>query len=373
MVCPTCFCTTVEDVTDLAGNDRRARQRSWDSCFTLGFLLHPRRQRARLEPLALPAVDDAQAGQLDRPVRHLRLRRLRPLHHLVPGRHRHHRGGAPRSGPAMARLPDGKTPVETLEQLLREPRVLSAALIPAHCALLAGCATNVRFGEGDLPVPRGRAGRRVLPDPSRQGRAGDRVAQPRRHHCADRRRGRCGRLLLAGPTLPWQFDARALAPTVRCRLDGLCLRGKCEEDTRLGFDLMQRVRYRRCAAAAGGQAAAARRVRACRHQLSPLVMRSWSAPAQWRVAASRVRAPNVVTLELEPPGGEAFGVPPRPVQHAFRFRRRRGAHLDKRRPGHVPPHRAHDPRRRRGHRMRCVPSSPASWSACEGRTARTGR
>ena len=49
-------------------------------------LLRPRRQRAPDRPLALPAVDDAQARDLDRPVRHLGLRRLRALHHLVPGR-----------------------------------------------------------------------------------------------------------------------------------------------------------------------------------------------------------------------------------------------------------------------------------------------
>jgi sulfhydrogenase subunit beta (sulfur reductase) len=36
MVCPTCFCTTVEDVTDLAGVEAE-RVRKWDSCFTLGF------------------------------------------------------------------------------------------------------------------------------------------------------------------------------------------------------------------------------------------------------------------------------------------------------------------------------------------------
>ena len=36
MVCPTCFCTTVEDVTDLAGQTAE-RVRKWDSCFTLGF------------------------------------------------------------------------------------------------------------------------------------------------------------------------------------------------------------------------------------------------------------------------------------------------------------------------------------------------
>ncbi|MEZ4666359.1 MAG: 4Fe-4S dicluster domain-containing protein [Anaerolineae bacterium] len=36
LVCPTCFCTTVEDVTDLTG-DSAARWRKWDSCFTMDF------------------------------------------------------------------------------------------------------------------------------------------------------------------------------------------------------------------------------------------------------------------------------------------------------------------------------------------------
>ncbi len=35
-VCPTCFCTDVEDVTDLTG-DEAERWRRWDSCFTLDF------------------------------------------------------------------------------------------------------------------------------------------------------------------------------------------------------------------------------------------------------------------------------------------------------------------------------------------------
>jgi len=34
MVCPTCFCTTVEDVTDLTG-EHAERWRKWDSCFTM--------------------------------------------------------------------------------------------------------------------------------------------------------------------------------------------------------------------------------------------------------------------------------------------------------------------------------------------------
>ncbi|MDI6767885.1 MAG: 4Fe-4S dicluster domain-containing protein [Bacteroidota bacterium] len=36
MVCPTCFCSTIEDVTDLTG-DEAERWRKWDSCFTMDF------------------------------------------------------------------------------------------------------------------------------------------------------------------------------------------------------------------------------------------------------------------------------------------------------------------------------------------------
>lgn len=36
MVCPTCFCTTVEDHSDLTGTSAE-RVRKWDSCFTLDF------------------------------------------------------------------------------------------------------------------------------------------------------------------------------------------------------------------------------------------------------------------------------------------------------------------------------------------------
>jgi sulfhydrogenase subunit beta (sulfur reductase) len=36
MVCPTCFCTSVEDRSDLAGTTAE-RTRKWDSCFTLDF------------------------------------------------------------------------------------------------------------------------------------------------------------------------------------------------------------------------------------------------------------------------------------------------------------------------------------------------
>ncbi|MEU6378776.1 4Fe-4S dicluster domain-containing protein [Streptomyces sp. NPDC046909] len=49
MVCPTCFCTTTEEVTDLSG-DHTERWQRWDSCFDLDFsYLHggPVRSSAR--------------------------------------------------------------------------------------------------------------------------------------------------------------------------------------------------------------------------------------------------------------------------------------------------------------------------------------
>ena len=97
MVCPTCFCTTVEDRSDLNGTHAE-RVRKWDSCFTLDFsYIHGGSVRNSAQ-LAIPAVDDPQARELVRSIRHLRLRWLRPLHHLVPGRHRHNRRGRRHQG-----------------------------------------------------------------------------------------------------------------------------------------------------------------------------------------------------------------------------------------------------------------------------------
>jgi ferredoxin len=49
LVCPTCFCSTMEDTTDLTG-DHAERWRTWDSCFTVDFsYIHggPVRREAR--------------------------------------------------------------------------------------------------------------------------------------------------------------------------------------------------------------------------------------------------------------------------------------------------------------------------------------
>ena len=95
MVCPTCFCFSVEEVSGLAG---RAAGRS-RAAAVVGLVLHPRpllparRPGADIHQVPVPAVDDAQAGHLAGPVRHLRVRGMRALHRVVPGGNRHHRGG----------------------------------------------------------------------------------------------------------------------------------------------------------------------------------------------------------------------------------------------------------------------------------------
>lgn len=38
----------------------------------------------------------------------------------------------------------------------------------------------------------------------------------------------------------WQFDARAIEDTRVVSFDGACLRGKCDDDPRLGYDIMKR-------------------------------------------------------------------------------------------------------------------------------------
>jgi hypothetical protein len=63
MVCPTCFCSTVEDVTDLQG-EHAERWRKWDSCFTMSHS-HVVGERPAFCQIAVSPVDDSQAGDLD--------------------------------------------------------------------------------------------------------------------------------------------------------------------------------------------------------------------------------------------------------------------------------------------------------------------
>lgn len=132
--------------------------------------------------------------------------------------------------------------METLEPLLRSHPFLRG-LDPGYLALLAGCATNVRFREHSFLFREGGPADRCFL--IRDGKVALEIAAPGRGPITVQ-------TLAAGDVAGfswllephrWQFDAQALEPVRAVALDGVCLRGKCAEDPRLGFDLMQRFAH----------------------------------------------------------------------------------------------------------------------------------
>ena len=126
----------------------------------------------------------------------------------------------------------------TLEPLLRDHPLLKG-LEPEYLALLAGCAANVRFREGSFMFREGSpAGQCFL---IREGKMALEIAAPGRGSIIVQTLGAgdvAGFSWLLEPHR-WEFDGRAIEPVRALALDGTCLRGKCADDPRLGFELTQ--------------------------------------------------------------------------------------------------------------------------------------
>ena len=126
----------------------------------------------------------------------------------------------------------------TLEPLLRDHPFLRG-LEPEYLALLAGCAANVRFREGSFLFREGDpAGQCFL---IREGKMALEIAAPGRGAIIVQTLGAgdvTGFSWLLEPH-QWEFDGRAVEPVRALALDGTCLRGKCADDPRLGFELTQ--------------------------------------------------------------------------------------------------------------------------------------
>ena len=126
----------------------------------------------------------------------------------------------------------------TLEPLLRDHPFLKD-LEPEYVALLAGCAANVRFREGSFLFREGDpAGQCFL---IREGKMALEIAAPGRGAIIVQTLGAgdvTGFSWLLEPH-QWEFDGRAVEPVRALALDGTCLRGKCADDPRLGFELTQ--------------------------------------------------------------------------------------------------------------------------------------
>jgi len=129
--------------------------------------------------------------------------------------------------------------MDTIETVLRGAPVFEG-MPPDELSFVAGCASNVRFDRGAVLFREG--------DPAdtfflvRHGTVALELFVPARG-AAVIETIEAGEVIgwsWLFPPYRWHFDARALTQVRATAFDGACLRGKCEEDTGLGYDLMSR-------------------------------------------------------------------------------------------------------------------------------------
>lgn len=129
--------------------------------------------------------------------------------------------------------------MRTLEDLISSSTVF-AGMQPSHLELIAGCARNQHVAQDCLLLREG--------EPAdvfyliRRGIVALEVHSPGRGsllietlHPGDV----VGWSWLFAP-YRWQLDGRTREPCDLVAFDGACLRGKCEEDHELGYELMKR-------------------------------------------------------------------------------------------------------------------------------------
>jgi CRP/FNR family cyclic AMP-dependent transcriptional regulator len=129
--------------------------------------------------------------------------------------------------------------MKDLKDMLADQRIFRD-LNPKYFDLIVGCASNVRYDQGDFVFRQG--------DPAnnfflvRHGRVALELFVPNR-----------GAVIIQtvaeGDVLGWSwlfppyeryYDARAIVLTRAISFDAKCLREKCDEDNELGYELMKR-------------------------------------------------------------------------------------------------------------------------------------
>ena len=129
--------------------------------------------------------------------------------------------------------------METLEQYLHLHPFFQG-LDEQYIHLLVGCASNVRFDAGQYVFrEHDEANHFYL---IRHGRVSLEIFVPERGTIAIQTISEGDVLGWSWliPPYKWRFDARAVDLTRAIALDGRCLRGKCEEDHDLGYELLNR-------------------------------------------------------------------------------------------------------------------------------------
>ena len=129
--------------------------------------------------------------------------------------------------------------MEGLERVLRE-HPFFAGIAPEHSALVVGCARNHMFNTGQYLFREG--------DPAdeffliREGRVALEIVAPGHPAIVFSTLGP-GDIVGASWLVPpyrWMFDARALDYVRAFGINAECLRGKCEADHDLGYEMMKR-------------------------------------------------------------------------------------------------------------------------------------
>jgi CRP/FNR family cyclic AMP-dependent transcriptional regulator len=129
--------------------------------------------------------------------------------------------------------------LQPLESVLAQIPLFEG-LAPEMRTLMAGCATNVRFEAGEQIMRRGGPADAFYL--VRHGSAVLETYVPARGPVTIETVG-AGEVLgwswLFAP-YRWHLDARALTLVRATAFDGACLRGKCQDDSALGYELMSR-------------------------------------------------------------------------------------------------------------------------------------
>lgn len=126
-----------------------------------------------------------------------------------------------------------------LDTILRGQK-LFAGLGESRLALLAGCARNHRFKPGDYLFREGDAASEFFL--IRNGHVALEMLPPGGTPFIFATLGP-GEIVGASwlsPPYRWSSDARAVETTHALGLDAACLRGKCDADPALGYEMMQR-------------------------------------------------------------------------------------------------------------------------------------
>jgi len=126
-----------------------------------------------------------------------------------------------------------------IEHVLKE-HPFFAGLAPAQSKLIAGCARNHLFGAGQYLFHEGEPANEFFV--IRHGHVALEIVAPGQAPLVFATLGQ-GEIVGASWLVPpyrWTFDARAVELTRAIGIDAACLRGKCEADHDLGYEMMKR-------------------------------------------------------------------------------------------------------------------------------------